>query len=92
MPTPAAINEFRQVPKLVHLRDLCDKRGNCDGLGQQGDRVQNLDTFTLQAITNHLTKTTARVPGTGFRLPTAKELKALTAYQLSTLVSDQDER
>ena len=91
-PTPAAINEFRQVPKLVHLRDLCDKHGNCDGLGQQGDRVDDLETFTLQAITNHLTKTSARVPGTDFRLPTPEELKALIAYQLSTLVSDQDER
>ena len=90
--TPQQINEFRQIPKLIHLRDLCDSKGNCDGLGQQGDRVEDLGTFTLQAVTNHLTKTTARVPGVDFRLPTAKELKALTAYQLSTLVSDQDER
>ena len=90
--TPQQINENRQIPKLIHLRDLCDKNGNCDGLGQQGDRVENLDTFTLQAITNHLTKTTARVPGVDFRLPTERELKAITAYQLSKLVSDQDER
>lgn len=86
------IDQFRPTPKLVHLRDLCDRKGNCDGLGLLGDRVENLDAFTIQAITNHLTRSVARVPGVDFRLPSAKELKALRIYQLSRLVSDQDER
>lgn len=89
---PGGINEFRATPKLVHLRALCDRYGNCDGLGLRADRVENLDAFTLQAVTNHLAKTTARVPGKDFHVPTAKELKAITAYELSRLVSDQDER
>ena len=86
------MDEFRQTPKLTHLRDLCTKEGRCDGLGLRGDRVEDLGAFTLQAITNHLSKTTARVPGRDFRIPTDKELKAITAYQLSDLVADQDER
>lgn len=86
------IDEFRTVPKLIHLRKLCDRKGNCDALGNRGDRLQNLDAFTIQAIENHLSKTIARVPGEDFRVPTARELKAITAYQISRLVSDQDER
>ena len=45
--TLGPVNQDRQVPKLVHLRDLCDKHtGNCDGLGLLGDRVENLNVFT----------------------------------------------
>lgn len=88
----SGINEFRQTPKLTHLRDLCTDDGHCDGLGLRGDRVKDLNAFTIEAIANHLSKTTARVPGEDFRVPTAKELKAITAYQLSDLVADQDER
>ena len=90
--TPQAINEFRATPSLVHIKDICDSSGKCDGLGLRADRVTDLDTFTLQAIQNHLTKTTARVPGVDFRVPTQRELKALRAYQRSRLVSDQNER
>lgn len=90
--TPDAIDELRATPKLVHLRRSCDRAGNCDALGLRADRVRNLDAFTIQAIANHLSRTTARVPGQDFRVPTAAELRALTAYQLSTLVSKQDER
>lgn len=86
------IDEFRQTPKLTHLRDLCTDEGRCDGLGLRGDRIEDLGAFTLQAISNHLSKTTARVPGKDFRVPTEKELKAITAYQLSDLVADEDER
>lgn len=89
---PGGIDEFRQTPKLVHLRDLCSKKGKCDGLGLLGDRTKSLDEFTVQAIANHLSKTTARVPGVDFRVPTEAELRALTAYQLSRLVADQNER
>ena len=86
------LNEFRATPKLIHLRRSCDRLGNCDALGLLGDRVRNLDAFAIQAISNHLSQTTARVPGKDFRVPTARELRALTAYQVSTLVSEQDER
>lgn len=89
---PDGLDEFRATPKLVHLRRLCDRRGNCDALGLRADRVRNLDAFTVQAIINHLARTPARIPGQDFRLPTARELRALTAYQLSRLVADQDER
>lgn len=89
---PGGLDEFRATPKLVHLRALCNAKGNCDGLGLRADRIENLDAFTLQAIANHLAKSTARVPGVDFRVPSPAELRALTAYQLSTLVSEQDER
>lgn len=86
------LDEFRATPKLVHLRALCDRRGNCDALGLRDDRIRNLDAFTVQAVANHLARTPARIAGEDFRVPTARELRALTAYQLSRLVADQDER
>lgn len=89
---PGSLDEFRATPKLVHLRRSCDTKGNCDSLGLLGDRVNSLNAFTVQAIANHLSKTTARVPGKDFRMPTARELRALTKYQISKLVSEQDER
>lgn len=89
---PGRIGEFRQTPKLVHLQAICDKKGNCDALGLQGDRVRNLCSFTNEAIRNHMAKTVNRVPGEDFRLPTKKECKWLSAYMVSDLVADQDER
>jgi len=89
---PGQIDEFRQTPKLVQLRTLCDKDGNCDALGLLGDRVRNLCVFSIQAITNHMAKTVERVPGKDFRPPTAEECKWLVAYMLSDLVAGQDER
>jgi len=89
---PGSIDEFRQTPKLVHLQALCDKRGNCDSLGLNGDRVTNLCAFSIQAISNHMAKTVKRLPGQDFRLPTEKECKWLVAYMVSDLVADQDER
>ena len=86
------INEFRQTPKLTHLRDLCDAYGNCDGLGLGGDRVENLNAFIAQALGNHMAAGTGRVAGVDFRVPTAQELKAMSAYMRSRLVADQDER
>ena len=80
------------TPKLVHLQETCDKRGNCDSLGLNGDRVYNLCAFSIQAIANHMSKTVNRVPGKDFRLPTKKECKWLVAYMVSDLVADQDER
>lgn len=89
---PSQIDEFRQSPKLVHLQELCDKRGDCDSLGLLGDRVTNLCAFSIQAVSNHLSKTTRRIAGQDFRAPTEKECKWLVAYMLSDLVADQDER
>jgi hypothetical protein len=89
---PGQLDEFRQTPKLVHLRRLCDEDGNCDALGLLGDRVRNLCAFSIQAITNHMAKTVDRVPGRDFQVPSPEECASLVAYMLSDLVADQDER
>ena len=89
---PVAIDEFRQSPKLVHLQRMCDEDGNCDALGLLGDRAKNLCTFTIEAIRNHMSKTTQRQTGKDFRVPTGDECEALVAYMLSDLVAKQDER
>jgi hypothetical protein len=85
--TPDGIDEFRQTPKLVHLRSECDDDGNCEALGLLGDRVRNLCAFSAQAIANHMAKTTDRVAGSDFRLPTEDECEWLVAYMLSDLVA-----
>lgn len=90
--TTDGIDEFRQTPKLVHLQNACDDDGNCDALGLLGDRVRNLCVFSAQAIANHMAKSVDRKPSKDFRLPTAEECEWLTAYMLSDLVADQDER
>ncbi len=90
--TPDGIDEFRQTPKLVHLRKTCDDDGNCDALGLLGDRTPNLCAFSAQAIANHMARTVNRIPGADFRLPTAEECEWLTAYMLSDLVADPDRR
>jgi hypothetical protein len=84
---PRQLDEFRQTPKLTHLQAQCDDDGNCETLGLLGDRVSNLCVFTSQAIANHMARTTRRVPGRDFRLPTADECEALVAYMLSDLVA-----
>ena len=89
---PGQIDEFRQTPKLIHLRSMCDDDGNCDALGLLGDRVRNLCVFSIQAVTNHMAKTVNRVPGEDFHVPTSEECEALVAYMLSDLVAGQDER
>ena len=89
---PGQIDEFRRTPKLVHLQTICTKKGNCDALGLLGDRVKNLCAFSREAVSNHMAKTTNRVPGKDFRTPTAEECEELVAYMLSDLVADQDER
>ncbi len=86
------IDEFRQTPKLIHLKSICDEDGNCDALGLLGDRVRNLCVFSIQAVTNHMAKTVERVPGEDFQVPTSGECEALVAYMLSDRVAEQDER
>jgi hypothetical protein len=89
---PGQIDEFRQSPKLVHLQEQCDKHGDCKSLGLLGDRVTNLCAFSIQAISNHLSKSPRRVAGKDFRVPTEKECDWLVAYMVSDLVAEQDER
>lgn len=79
--------EFRQTPKLTHLRTICNRKGECVTLGLRGDRAKNLCVFTNQAIANHLTKRVGGSPGKDFRLLTAKECKDMTAYLISQRVA-----
>lgn len=86
---PGGIHEFRQTPKLVHLRKLCDRRGRCQALGLRGDRVRDLCAFSNQAIENHLTKRVGGVDHVDFRTMTARECKAMVAYLVSRRVSSR---
>ena len=43
----------------------------------------SLREFAIGAVTQHFTKTLARVPGTDFKLPTEHQLDAMEAFQLS---------
>ena len=57
-----------------------------DRLGYAGDGAPGTGTlreFAIGAITQHMTRTLARVPGADFRLPTNDELDALEAFQRS---------
>ena len=57
-----------------------------DMTGWSGDGAPDhgsLREFAVGAVSQHLTKTLARVPGRDFRVPTDDELDALLAYQLS---------
>jgi hypothetical protein len=87
---PAGIDEFRQTPKLTHLRRLCDDDGTCGSLGLLGDRTRQLCAFSQQAIKNHMAKSIARKPGVDFRPATREECEALVAYMLSNLVAAAD--
>ena len=89
---PGQIDELRQTPKLVQLQSLCDDEGNCDSLGLNGDRVRNLCAFSIQAVSNHMARSVARVPGKDFRPLSEEDCEALVAYMLSDLVAGQDER
>jgi hypothetical protein len=54
--------------------------------GWSGDGAPNAGTlrdFATGAVTQHFTRTLARVPGQDFRLPTDRELDAMEAFQLS---------
>lgn len=82
-----AIDEFRTTPKLTHLKRICDEEGRCEALGQLGDRVDDLCTFSIQAVVNHMTKDIERVPGRDFRVPTRDECDWLIAYMLSDRVA-----
>ncbi len=85
---PGPIVEFRETPKLTHLRDLCSSSGKCGPLGLRGDRERDLCKFSNQAIANHLTKDIQRRPGVDFKTMTESECEAMVAYLLSERVAD----
>jgi mono/diheme cytochrome c family protein len=80
-------NDFnlRGIPHLlamnVSVASAAGSRTGWSGDGAPGDG--SLRSFAIGAVTQHFPKTLNRVPGVDFRLPTAAELDALEAFQLS---------
>ncbi len=80
-------NDFnmRGIPHTLALRTSIDSRAGpqtgWSGDGAPGDGT--LRSFATGAVIQHFTKTTNRVAGVDFRLPTDEELDALEAFQLS---------
>lgn len=80
-------NKFtlRGVPHTSGLRFSVNSaqgpRTGWSGDGAPGDG--SLRSFATGAVIQHFTKTLNRIPGVDFRLPTAEELDALEAFQLS---------
>ena len=76
---------LRGVPHTLGLRNTVNSpqgpRTGWSGDGAPGDG--SLRSFATGAVIQHFTKTLNRVPGVDFRLPTAEELDALEAFQLS---------
>jgi hypothetical protein len=76
---------LRGVPHVLGLRTSVDSPGGprtgWSGDGSPGDGT--LRSFAVGAVIQHFTKTTNRVAGVDFRLPTEGELDALLAFQLS---------
>ncbi len=80
-------NDFnmRGIPHTLALRTSIDSRAGpqtgWSGDGAPGDG--SLRSFATGAVIQHFTKTTNRIAGVDFRLPTDQELDALEAFQLS---------
>ncbi|MGI9234825.1 MAG: hypothetical protein ACR2RD_14420 [Woeseiaceae bacterium] len=80
-------NDFnmRGIPHTLALKTSIDSpagpRTGWSGDGAPGDG--SLRSFSTGAVIQHFTKTTNRVAGVDFRLPTDEELDALEAFQLS---------
>ncbi len=76
---------MRGVPHTLALPTSVDSaagpRTGWSGDGAPGDG--SLRAFATGAVIQHFTRTLNRVPGQDFRLPTAEELDALEAFQLS---------
>lgn len=83
---PAETNfTLRGVPHTLGMRVSID---SADGprLGWSGDGAPgdgSLRSFAIGAVIQHFPKTTDRIAGVDFRLPTDEELDALEAFQLS---------
>lgn len=80
-------NDFnmRGIPHTLALRTSVDSASGPQtgwaGDGSPGDGT--IRAFATGAVIQHFPKTLNRVPGVDFRLPTAEELDALEAFQLS---------
>jgi len=80
-------NKFNQrgVPHTLALRTSVENpagpRTGWSGDGAPGDG--SLRSFATGAVIQHFTKTLDRIAGVDFRLPTAEELDAMEAFQLS---------
>ena len=80
-------NDFnmRGVPHTLALRTSIDSAAGpqtgWSGDGAPGDG--SLRSFATGAVIQHFTKSTDRIAGVDFRLPTDEELDALEAFQLS---------
>ena len=80
-------NDFnmRGIPHTLALPTSIDSRDGprtgWSGDGAPGDGT--LRSFATGAVIQHFTKTTNRIAGVDFRLPTDDELDALEAFQLS---------
>lgn len=80
-------NKFvlRGVPHTLAMRVSVDSRDGprtgWSGDGAPGDR--SLRSFAVGAVIQHFPKTTNRIAGVDFRLPTDEELDALEAFMLS---------
>lgn len=76
---------LRGVPHTLALRTSVASRDGprtgWGGDGAPGDRT--LRSFAVGAVIQHFPKTTNRVAGVDFRLPTEEELDALEAFMLS---------
>lgn len=76
---------LRGVPHLLGLQFSVDSdlgpHTGWSGDGAPGDG--SLRAFAAGAVVQHFTRSLNRIPGVDFRLPTATELDALAAYQLS---------
>ena len=76
---------MRGVPHTLALKTSIDSRDGprtgWSGDGSPGDG--SLRSFAVGAVIQHFTKTTNRIAGVDFRLPSDEELDALEAFQLS---------
>ncbi len=76
---------MRGVPHILAMRNsVASRLGPRTGwAGDGAPDPGSLRDFATGAVNQHFPKTTARVPGKDFRLPTGDELDALEAFQLS---------
>ena len=76
---------MRGIPHTLAMNSSIDSRDGprtgWSGDGAPGDG--SLRSFATGAVIQHFTKTTNRIAGVDFRLPTDAELDALEAFQLS---------
>ena len=76
---------MRGIPHTLALNTSIDSREGArtgwSGDGAPGDG--SLRSFATGAVIQHFTKSTRRIAGVDFRLPTDEELDALEAFQLS---------